>query len=85
MRTSEYYAQGIYSFFANYGLDAVERHHGVVEAPEETEPEPTPGRLSADAEAGMDFDDYVPESCQCLAVAYPPCSFCEPSDDEGGA
>lgn len=77
MRTSDYYAQGIHGFFVGYGLDAVERHHGTVELPEDIEPEPAPGRLSAEAEADMDFDDYVPDSCQCLCTAYPPCYFCE--------
>lgn len=81
MRTSEYYARGIYSFFANYGLDALERHHGIAEVAEETEPEPIPGRITA--EDDMDFDDYVPDSCQCSATTWPPCYFCEHGDGGG--
>lgn len=83
MRTSDYYAQGIHGFFVGFGLDAIDRHHGAAEAPEETGPELATGRLSAEAEDDMDFDDAVPESCQRLAVAYPPCFYCEHGDDEG--
>lgn len=81
MRTSEYYSQGIYSFFAGYALDAVEQRHGTTEAPEETESEPAPGRISAENE-NFDYDDVLPERCFCAAIAYPPCSYCEPADDE---
>lgn len=73
MRTSEYYAQGIYSFFVNYGLDAVERHHSTTEVAESE-----PISATARTEDDWDFDDdYVLESCQCLATAHPPCSYCE--------
>lgn len=81
MRTSEYYARGIYSFFVDYGLDAVDRHHGTAKVAEEMEPDPAPGRVSA--EDKMDLDDYVPESCECPSTAYPPCYYCEHADDEG--
>lgn len=79
MRTSEYYARGIYSFFTGYALDAIERHHGTVEVAKEVEPELTAGRVSAEDDWGVGYD-YVPESCQCSTTIYPPCSYCEPGD-----
>lgn len=83
MRTSEYYAQGIHSFFIGYGLDALERHHGV-EVGEKTEPESTPGRIRAEDDTDFDYDEPA-ESCQCPTTIHPPCSYCEhAAPDPGG-
>jgi len=87
MRTSEYYARGIYSFFVNYGLDAVERHHGETRAAEvEPEPELPTGRVNVIENphlADFAYEAYrIATEYPCGFCACPGCYDCTSYDDE---
>lgn len=76
MRTSEYYAAGIRSFFVDFALDALDQDpsEAVVARLAVTQ-------FAPDAEYDFEFGDCT--GCSCAVTAYPPCWHCENDHDEG--